>query len=175
MLRNKMKRRDNLLPLLMLLSLWMMAQGCKNISENATSDFYDLDNRGLRENLEYVFNPCIPSGKYDVFLEIRYNNNFSLESLPLNMEYFSVSLDSIVYDSMNINFIKNNEIIPQSGEGESQSKGNFGIYELKTLILKGFEIGDDSYITLSTPIEDTHGVISLGLTYKAYNFKTSLP
>ena len=158
-----MKIRLDSLTLLLLFLSFSFLTGCNQENEACNADFYDLGAEGMQPDVEYLFNQPLEHKSYNVNLVIRYTNKCRLKSFPLNMEYYSFSGDSVEYEIRTIP-ITHNMDSNKKDDFIILNKGNFGVYEQQVELLKNFEIGDGSYITLSTPV-NVAGLISLGLIY----------
>lgn len=155
-LRNRMKNLSKLSDGWLLMMILICLQACGPQKEINISEFYDLGPKGMLKDMEYVFSPELKDGKYEVLMALRYNLQCNLETLPLNMEYYSGDSDSVVSVLRTVTF-------PEA-QG-THGKGSFGVYQIENMLLENFIAEEQSYITISTPATQTNGLISLGLIF----------
>lgn len=143
----------------------LLVSSCVKVSEFDESIFFDMENHHMGKDVEYIFKPfeklseekC--KGKFFlVELAVRYSDICDLQSLPLDIEYASLAHDSI----------KNLRILmPLFNEAdEMQGKGNFGVFQSGQILLKKQPYEEGFFISVSSPVEDTQGIVSLGITLK---------
>lgn len=131
---------------------------CQKSDHECFSQFYDIGSEGLLADSEFLYQPKVSDGIYDILLVVRYTNKLDLESIPIKIEYFSGELNEIQYKSETINF---------SSQEDNIKKGNFGVYQLEMPLLNDIKVEDGFYVTISPSISVDCGVISLGIIYKS--------
>ena len=135
---------------------------CREASSVQDSQYYDFDSRGMIPNMEYIFYPFKDSlltksqQKFDIVVSLRYTDNCPLRDLPIDIEKASLDNDSIISQHC---------LIPLFDmEGKISGKGNYGIYEAKKVLFRDAIYEEGYYISISTPQQDTSGLLSIGVT-----------
>lgn len=137
-----------------------------------SAGFYELGDKGMVQNEEYVFYPfdSIPlfngnslfededKNLYSLDVDLRFTDRCKLKNLPLIIEYPDLTADSIVYSKIDINLFDD--------EDKFLGKGNLGIYEKQTPIIPRIPRDKLFFVSISTPLYNTEGIISLGLLIK---------
>ena len=139
----------------------ILLTACNKENVNQKAFFYDIDVNGLGKDVQYEFHPFENSDSsainemYAIYLALRFSDNCVIKKLPINMEYFSLEHDSIK---------KSNFIIPLFDENDAYNgRGNFGIYEIEIPLFSRQQFEDSLSLYLSTPEENTKGILSLGI------------
>ena len=147
----------------LLIFLFMNLISCKEEKGYESSSFFDFGTKGMNENTYYSFRPDSVFGnerlprECDVILTVRYTQDYEGESLLLNYEETSQSMDSILNGNLRL------DLFPSSGY--SVSHNMFPIHELDTVIFRKVMVTDDFEISLFTPQEDSRGIKSIGVTF----------
>ena len=145
-----------------ILGLTLMGCHKKDFFEGAI--FCDFGAEKMIQNKEYSFFPqqdstSFESNKpYDIYLIVRYNRDCEIKKLPLNIEVTQLNFDEIIRKEVTLNlFDKNDNPI---------GKGNYSLFETTTLI--GTEqYPDEKYcVTVSSPLNVTSGIVSIGIGWK---------
>lgn len=146
-----------------LFSLFLI--GCGNLThqipEKNFSVFIDFGEEGLIPEKNYLFDNLdslanvskLKNGVLEIC--VRYTDRCKIKNLPLNVEYSSLSSDSIYSKSIEINLFDN--------EDNVKGKGNFGIYETVFPVISDINFKDALYISISTTENLTSGILSLGV------------
>lgn len=133
---------------------------CKENMNIKSTEFYDFTQEGMVPKLEYIFYPfkeCEDSASvdYDLYLLLRYSDNCNLKELPLNIEYSSLSEDSVKNMHLKLDLFDRDD--------KKNGKGNFGIFETECLLLKNQKYQEGFFISVSTEELRTRGVLSMGV------------
>ena len=123
-------------------------------------EFIEIGNGGLGRNIPYCFH--LPDSLYalsndstDIYLEIRYTENYSLKNLILDVEVAGSKKDTIETHRYDMSLFSDMDMA-------NERKG-LSILS-KTLPIYSTSIDNIPIeITISTPMEDTNGIISLGI------------
>lgn len=115
----------------------------------------------MKPDTEYIFYPFENMtandsiSNYEIILSLRITDQCLIKNFPLNIEFASLQNDSI--QNKKLNFSLFNE------ENQKIGKGNFGIYQYKKTLIDKIKPEEGFFITLSTPEQNTQGIISLGI------------
>ena len=158
-----MKKTLRLLSGLILNLIVASLVACTSEKDNGVSEFYDLGEEGMIPQKEYVFNPLdsifgLQAGDLsDIELAVRFSDQFSLQSLPLTIEFGDLKNESI--------FRKEIDLLLYGNDDRHLGKGTLGIYESE-FPLGSFHLEEGFFISVSTPELSTRGIHAIGLLYK---------
>lgn len=142
-------------------------QACNLNNRDSTSIFYEFDNEGPGKNTEYLFNPFDSVSTYrakenfDIILEVRYNGLCKIKTLPIAMEAAGFENDSVIAHELQIPLFDTEDI--------ALGKGKMGVYEIYYPLFDNLRPSETFFISLSTPLEDTQGIISWGIIARNKN------
>ena len=141
--------------------LWMF--GCSPIGREAGS-FVEFNSSGMEKDHEYCFdgfyayvNDSLGNEK-NVYINIRYTLDFPFRYLPLRIEETSSESDSVISTFIEIPLF--------DSKGNPLERNLHSLYETEFLLHKDMPIDSVYSIWISTPLEDTGGLKSLGVFIK---------
>lgn len=126
------------------------------------SNFIEFGNQGMMRNTQYDFFPFDSidvdtiNKLFDFNLEVRFNERCRIQSLPLLLEYRIKANEDIME--------KNISLILFTPSGKPVGSGSYGLYEVSVPLLDSIAYSDAFFISVSTPENNTDGIISLGVT-----------
>ena len=160
-----MKRTINFSFLLVFFSLFIFLS-CEKNSQFQEASFFDFGEKGMVPNFQYVFYPfkalSDSSGNdcFSITLAVRYTSEYKYKNLPLKVEYLSSEPDTIIERILSVPLFDDKDGFT--------GKGNLGIYEAKVPLIEITGFGEDFFISIETPENNTNGILSLGVICKNY-------
>lgn len=154
-------RGSGFLFIIFLLSLF---QSCSDPKDFEYLEFVDFNKEGMRKETEYAFSFSgllkseTSESKYDISLIIRYNRNYQRKDLILDYEETFLLSDSISNGILEISLFNKS--------GDALSKKGFPIYEKDTLLFRDVILKENSSLTISSPLDHTSGIVSIGVALK---------
>ena len=133
-----------------------------SVSHNRTGKYIDFEEEGMICNYAYCFDSIISNdwmkkdlGKVEISVNVRYTEAFPFLKLPLNIEETSLNSDSIH------NYFFEIPLFNSSGYPINNKK--HGLYEVTHVVSSNIEVDSTYTIWISTPLEHSEGIKSLGV------------
>lgn len=142
----------------------IILSGCNNISEN--SNFIDLGSSGMEKGVNYeIYLPRIQNKDIvvdDVYVDIviRFTDFYKYDNVLLDVTY--VNLHKQADETIRVD-------IPLSEYDKDNFEKGRSVHSIKFKILEYKEIDQECPVYISTPMENTNGLISLGLILQEPN------
>ena len=140
---------------------------CSHI-EKELSEFISFSSEGMIKNKWYDFsfdlsekyNQIEPSSFYDISIEVRYSGLFKYKNLPIVIECYNCTTDTINQYKVDIPLF-------DSG-GEAVVKSKYGIFETQYKLENKVKLDSCVSYSLTTPLDNSEGIINLGLLIKEH-------
>lgn len=134
-----------------------------SVPHNRTGKYIDFDAEGMIRNYTYCYDSIISNdwmkkdlGKVEISVSVRYTKAFPFLKLPLNIEETSLRSDTIHSYFFEI------PLFTSSGYPLNNNKKH-GLYEVTHVVSSNIEVDSTYTIWLSTPLEHSEGIKSLGV------------